>query len=77
MRAVKAVRSRRDESLPPDVSDTPECVVCGETFSPERASLGYKTCLEHGEDRKEYTVGIPYNKGAYQLVSKDDVKDMV
>lgn len=61
----------------PEQPTQPECEVCGEPFPQARADLGYKTCLEHGAPRKDYLFGIPYNKGPYQLVSPDDVEDMV
>jgi len=50
------------------------CIVCEEEFSYKRAKLGYKTCLQHAESQKIFTVSIPYNKGPYQLISKDNVK---
>ena len=50
------------------------CKVCGEEFSYKRAKLGYSTCLEHGETQKIFTVSIPYNKGPYQIISRDNVK---
>lgn len=52
------------------------CKVCGEPFSLKRAELGYRTCLRHGEAAKAFTVSIPYNKGPYQLISKQNVKDI-
>jgi hypothetical protein len=50
------------------------CRVCGEEYSDARASLGYLTCLDHPEKRKEYIVSIPFNKGAYQLITQEEVK---
>jgi len=50
------------------------CKVCGDEFSYKRAKLGYTTCLQHGEAQKKFTVSIPYNKGPYQLISKENVK---
>jgi len=52
------------------------CKICGEEFSYKRAKLGYSTCLEHGEPQKMFTVSIPYNKGPYQLITKDNIKDI-
>lgn len=52
------------------------CQKCGEEFSLSRAKLGYKTCLECGEEeaqretkRKSKCVAPAYNKGAYQYVT--------
>ena len=52
------------------------CKVCGEEIDERRAALGYTTCLEHGEDRKEFTVAPAYNKGGYQLITRSCVKDI-
>jgi hypothetical protein len=48
---------------------------CGESFSEKRAALGYKTCLECGDnnaksaiEEKRNCVVIPYNKGPYMLL---------
>lgn len=56
--------------------DEPKCEECGEPFSQERAKLGYKTCLKHGEKQKQFTVGPAYNKGGYQLITRSCVADM-
>jgi hypothetical protein len=50
------------------------CRVCGETFNPARANLGYRTCLEHAEPPKAFTVAPAYNKGAYQLITRSEVE---
>ena len=52
------------------------CRVCGEEFSDKRAKLGYRTCLSHGEGQKPYTVSISYNKGPYQLITRDNIKSI-
>ena len=52
------------------------CIVCGEEFSEKRAALGYKTCLLHGETEREFTIAPAYNKGAYQVISRQNVKDI-
>ena len=52
------------------------CIICDEEFPEARAKLGYKTCLRHAEPKKEYTVSVAYNKGAYQLITKDNIKDI-
>lgn len=50
------------------------CKVCGESFNPARAKLGYRTCLEHAEPPKSFTVAPAYNKGAYQLITRSEVE---
>jgi hypothetical protein len=50
------------------------CKVCGDEFSLARAKLGYRTCLEHAEPQKTFTVAPAYNKGAYQLISRSEVQ---
>jgi hypothetical protein len=52
------------------------CVICQEEFSEKRAALGYRTCLEHAERPKEFTVAIAFNKGAYQLITPNNIKDI-
>jgi hypothetical protein len=51
----------------------PYCKICGEEFSDKRYALGYRTCLEHPEPLKQFTVAPAFNKGAYQLISKTEV----
>lgn len=53
---------------------TSKCEVCNEPFSEERAALGYKRCLKHGEKRKTYPVAPAYNKGGLQLITPSMVK---
>lgn len=56
------------------------CTTCGDDFPMGRYDLGYNTCLQCGEfAAKKYasthfTVAIPYSKGAYQVVSVEDLK---
>ncbi len=52
------------------------CIVCGQEFSEKRAALGYDTCLLHGESERTFTVAPAYNKGAYQVISRQNVKDI-
>ncbi len=52
------------------------CKICGEEFSDKRYALGYRTCLEHPEPIKQFTVAPAYNKGAYQLISRTAVVDI-
>lgn len=52
------------------------CKVCGEDFSEKRYALGYRTCLEHSEPMKQFTVAPAYNKGAYQLITRLAVVDI-
>ena len=58
------------------------CSICKLTkLSPERAALGYSTCLSCGEEfaqklantRREQ-VAPAYNKGAYQYITTGDLK---
>jgi hypothetical protein len=52
------------------------CTVCGEEFSDKRRTLGYKTCLQHSENKNVYTIAPAYNKGAYQLITRNAVVDI-
>ena len=52
------------------------CKVCWEKIPKKRAKLGYDTCLKHGETKKMYPTTILYNKGAYQLLTKEGIKDL-
>ena len=52
------------------------CKVCGDDFNPARAKLGYNTCLEHAEPPKVFTVAPAFNKGAYQLITKNEVQSI-
>ena len=52
---------------------------CGNPINPKRVAAGYYVCLECGEARAKearmgWCISIPYNKGAYQLIT--DPKDM-
>lgn len=52
------------------------CAQCGDTYPLRRQDLGYRTCLECGEAAArlvKFTVIPAYSKGAYQVVSKQDV----
>ena len=42
----------------------------------KRASLGYTTCVHCGGARRVFTVAPAYNKGAYQLISINNIKDI-
>ena len=49
------------------------CRCCGDEFNIKRWELGYKFCLDCGEDMAKavsegFTVAIPFNKGAYQYI---------
>ena len=41
-----------------------------------RLKLGYTTCLACGSPTKQYTVAPAFAKGAYQLITRDNVKDI-
>lgn len=52
------------------------CISCGDTFPPKRQALGYNTCLSCGDfaaREVRFTVMPAYNKGAYQLVPREDI----
>lgn len=59
----------------PDPGDEILCE-CGEEIPLARFILGYETCLKCGSPNPTRTVAIPYNKGAYQLVTPDEVRDL-
>jgi len=49
---------------------------CGEHIGEGRAALGYTTCLPCGDAQARmvrFTVMPAYSKGAYQLISRDDI----
>lgn len=51
------------------------CVICGESFDPNRAKLGYKTCLVCGEQQSKRVVRcvVALNKSCYQPVWDLDI----
>jgi hypothetical protein len=53
--------------------DMPYCFKCGEEFSSNRAALGYKTCLEHGEPKKQF-LAVPVNKSNYVVGTLEELK---
>ena len=60
------------------------CHKCHKQRIPEgRSKLGYVTCLDCGEsiakeraEKRKKQVAPTYNKGAYQVISKKDIKDI-
>ena len=62
----------------------PECIECGDYFSPRRFDLGYYTCLECGDAAASKQIAIKarrtapaYNKGAYMYItSRKMTKDI-
>lgn len=50
------------------------CRECEEEYSDRRAQLGYTVCLECGEDKRSFTLAPAYNKGAYQLITREQVR---
>ena len=59
------------------------CIECDEEYSDRRKALGYNTCLDCGDAiatqqilYKAKCTAPAYNKGAYQVISKQDVKDI-
>lgn len=61
-----------------------ECIECGDNFNPKRFKLGYRTCIECGEEiaqiemvRKSRCIAPAYNKGAYMYVTSSQMaKDL-
>ena len=61
-----------------------ECIECGDDFNPKRFKLGYRTCIECGEEiaqiemvRKSRCIAPAYNKGAYMYVTSSQMaKDL-
>lgn len=55
-----------------------KCIKCHNQVVPKRAAAGYDTCKPCGEKQArlvKWTVGIPYGKGAYQLIyDAEDLK---
>lgn len=50
---------------------------CDETVNPKRVALiGVSRCLQHGLTKKQYTVAPAFNKGGYQLITPNNVKDI-
>lgn len=61
-----------------DGEEWPICEVggCDEEVNPKRVALVGRRCLKHGETAKQYTVAPAFNKGGYQLITADNVKDI-
>lgn len=49
---------------------------CLEEVDPKRFALGLTTCIWCGSDEPRRTISIPYNKGAYQLITDDGLDEM-
>jgi len=52
------------------------CIQCGDDVPARRVALGYRTCLSCGDKQAKqvkFTVMIPFSKGAYQVVSREDI----
>lgn len=49
---------------------------CEGSVAPARSALGYKTCLKCGSPDPVRTVAPSFNKGPYQLIPLDCVKDI-
>jgi hypothetical protein len=52
------------------------CIHCGDDYPLGRFNLGYRTCLSCGDTLAhsvKFTVLPPYSKGAYQVVSREDI----
>ena len=57
------------------------CSLCRDKIPTARAKLGYSTCTSCGEEaaqrlaeQRKKQIAPAYNKGAYQVISKEDVK---
>ena len=51
------------------------CILCGETFKWARFKLGYKLCLECGEEhakQRKHTI-VPMQKSNYMLITDMDI----
>ena len=51
------------------------CKVCGEQINPKRYALGYKTCLECGDEqahKRKHTI-VPMNKSNYIPVTNYEI----
>jgi hypothetical protein len=51
----------------------PCCIVCGDEFSNARFALGYRTCLDHGEPKKQFLT-VPVNKSNYVVGTLEELK---
>lgn len=49
---------------------------CEGIVAQARYDLGYKTCLKCGSPAPVRTVAPAFNKGGYQLIPRDCVKDI-
>lgn len=49
----------------------PYCMDCGEEYPAARKSLGYRTCLDCGQERAErvHWATVPLNKSNYVVVT--------
>lgn len=52
------------------------CKDCGEEYHHKRKELGYDTCLDCGEDKKIFPTAPAFNKGAYTIVTANNVRDI-
>lgn len=53
------------------MTNTVECIECGEPYPAKRAALGYKLCLKCGETaaRKVKFCTVPGHKQGYMVIS--------
>ena len=55
------------------MTDEPFCSVCDEPYAPQRAALGYATCLKCGDKQavkaREHWTIAPLHKSNYQLIT--------
>jgi len=49
---------------------------CEEDVNPKRFELGFTTCIYCGSPERKRTITIPYNKGAYQLITDDGLGEL-
>lgn len=49
---------------------------CIEEVDPRRFAIGLTTCMWCGSPEPRRTITIPYNKGAYQLITEAGLKEL-
>lgn len=52
------------------------CKGCGDEYSYKRKQLGYNTCLDCGEEKRIFPTAPAFNKGAYTIVTMNNVRDI-
>ena len=52
------------------------CTRCSNHVEPARWDLGMVTCFDCGDKRHAFTVAPAYNKGAYQVINRSQIKNI-